>query len=135
MKAKLLATLSNAKDYTLSVAAAMPAESFRFKPAEGVWTFEELLHHVGYGIGWWEENFIRQQSTDWNPPAATTGKKATIAYLDQAFTALVKSVENMEMSDQAVAGFYATMDHVTHHRGQATVYLRSKGIVPPEYFY
>ena len=135
MKAQLLTTLGNAKDYTLSIAAAMPADHYDFKPTEEVWTFEELLHHVGYGIGWWEENFIRQQSSDWNPPVATTGKEATITYLEQAFAALKKSVESIKMSDQVVAGFYATIDHVTHHRGQATVYLRSKGIVPPEYIY
>ncbi|MGO4290876.1 DinB family protein [Chitinophaga sp. RAB17] len=135
MKAQLLTTLGNAKDYTLNVAAAMPAENFDFKPTAAVWTFGELLHHIGYGIGWWEENFIRQQPADWDPPAATTGKDATIAYLNHAFSALKKSMEHIQLSDQAVAGFYATIDHVTHHRGQATVYLRMNGVVPPEYIY
>ncbi|MBO9732083.1 MAG: DinB family protein [Chitinophaga sp.] len=135
MKAQLLATLNNAKDYTLRVAAAMPAEKFDFKPVPEVWTFGELLHHIGYGIGWWEENYIRQQSADWNPPAPTTGKKATIAYVEQAFDALQKSIDGITLSEPVIAGFYATIDHVTHHRGQATVYLRSNGITPPEYIY
>ncbi|MEM6517680.1 MAG: DinB family protein, partial [Bacteroidota bacterium] len=26
-----------------------------------------------------------------------------------------------------------TIDHVTHHRGQATIYLRMNGIKPPDY--
>jgi uncharacterized damage-inducible protein DinB len=135
MKVQLLTTLGNAKDYTLSVAAAMPSESYSFKPVPEVWTFGELLHHIGYGIGWWEENYIKQQPADWDPPTATTTKEATIAYLEKAFAALKKSVENSTLSDKVVAGFYATIDHITHHRGQATVYLRSKGIVPPEYIY
>jgi uncharacterized damage-inducible protein DinB len=28
---------------------------------------------------------------------------------------------------------YRLLDHATHHRSQALVYLRLKGIVPPEY--
>lgn len=135
MKTQLLTTLENAKNYTLGVAGVMPEKNYDFKPAPAVWTFGELLHHIGYGIGWWEENYIRQQASDWNPPAPTTGKTATIAYLEKAFAILKKSVENVPLSDQLITGFYATIDHVTHHRGQATVYLRSKGIVPPEYVY
>lgn len=135
MKTQLLTTLENAKNYTLSVAEAMPEKSYDFKPTPAVWTFGELLHHIGYGIGWWEENYIKQQPSDWNPPAATTRKAATIAYLEQAFAALKGNMENTPLSDQVVAGFYATIDHVTHHRGQATVYLRKQGIVPPEYVY
>ncbi|MEI3801293.1 MULTISPECIES: DinB family protein [unclassified Chitinophaga] len=135
MKTQLLTTLENAKNYTLSVAEAMPEKGYPFKPTPAVWTFGELLHHIGYGIGWWEENYIKQQPSEWNPPAATTRKAATIAYLNQAFDALKENMENTPLSDQVVAGFYATIDHVTHHRGQATVYLRNQGIVPPEYVY
>jgi uncharacterized damage-inducible protein DinB len=28
---------------------------------------------------------------------------------------------------------YRLLDHVAHHRGQAIVYLRLKGITPPDY--
>ncbi|MET3878123.1 DinB family protein [Chitinophaga sp. OAE865] len=135
MKTQLLTTLENARNYTLAVAESMPEKNYDFKPVPAVWTFAGLLHHIGYGIGWWEENYIRQQSSDWNPPTATTGKAATIAYLDGAFAALKKSMESLPLSEQAIAGFYATIDHVTHHRGQATIYLRMKDIVPPEYIY
>lgn len=129
MKKTLLPTLENARKYTLEVAAAMPAEQYHFKPANDIWSFAELLHHIGYGIFWWEENFMRQQEAEWAPPAATTTKKATIAYLEQAFDHLENSTGENEQ------GFHATIDHITHHRGQATVYLRCQGIVPPTYIY
>jgi len=29
--------------------------------------------------------------------------------------------------------FMILTDHVTHHRGQLIVYMRMKGVVPPEY--
>ena len=98
-------------------------------------TFAELLHHIGYGISWWEENYIRQQSTDWNPPQATTDKSATIAYLENAFSALKLHIAEKVPTGKGLDGFYATIDHITHHRGQATVYLRCKGIIPPAYIY
>jgi uncharacterized damage-inducible protein DinB len=37
------------------------------------------------------------------------------------------------MNEDRIKGFFATMDHITHHRGQIIVYLRGNGITPPEY--
>jgi uncharacterized damage-inducible protein DinB len=36
---------------------------------------------------------------------------------------------NFEMTREV--GFQKTFEHQTHHRGQTTVYLRLKGIKPP----
>ncbi|MBS0031415.1 DinB family protein [Chitinophaga sp. 22321] len=135
MKTQLLTTLGNAKNYTLGVAEAMPEQHYDFKPTAAVWNFGELLHHIGYGIGWWKENYIRQQPADWNPPAAKAGKAAAVSYLKKAFASLEKSMEKVPLSDEVLSGFYATLDHITHHRGQATIYLRMNGIIPPEYVY
>src|SRR5579859_7189028 len=100
---------------------------------EAVWTFAELMNHIGYGIYWWEDNYIREKKTAWEPPKVTVGKRATVHYLDGAFAALRKTVSVMEEGDGLVAGVWATLDHVTHHRGQATIYLRYQGITPPDY--
>jgi uncharacterized damage-inducible protein DinB len=135
MKKQLLATLDKSKHYTDGVANAMPADSYDFKPAEDVWTFGELLSHIAYGIHWWENNFIKGNKEDWNPPAPAVGKKAVLAVLDKAYAALEKTVNGIGANEEAVAGFHATLDHITHHRGQATVYLRCKGVTPPEYEY
>jgi uncharacterized damage-inducible protein DinB len=93
------------------------------------------LNHIAYGIYWWEDNFIKGHKTEWNPPVAKTGKQAVLAYLDKAYGSLEKTIQSITVSDDTVAGFHATLDHITHHRGQATVYLRCKGITPPEYEY
>lgn len=135
MKTQLLSTLENARQYTLSVAAAMPADSYAFKPDTAIWSFNDLLHHIGYGILWWNENYVLQQPADWNPPAATKTAAATQAYLAKSFDALQKSIEKANTDEKVIHGFYATLDHITHHRGQATTYLRCKGITPPEYTY
>ncbi|HEY4149000.1 MAG TPA: DinB family protein [Chitinophagaceae bacterium] len=135
MKEQLLATLEKSKHYTLGVITAMPAAAYDFKPTADVWTFGELINHISYGIYWWEENFIKAKKTDWNPPAADSSPKAVLAALNKAYASLESTIKKQSMNDDAVAGFHATLDHITHHRGQATVYLRCKGITPPEYEY
>ncbi|MEC5147149.1 DinB family protein [Chitinophaga sp. 212800010-3] len=135
MKKQLLATLENARNYTLNVAGAMPADKYHFKPAPESWSFNELMHHIGYGIIWWKENYVQQTATPWDPPAVTKSASATRKYLSDNFDMLQESIGEITLDEKAVNGFHATIDHITHHRGQATVYLRCCGITPPEYGY
>jgi uncharacterized damage-inducible protein DinB len=134
MSKKLSATLANSKQYTLAVADAMPENDYSFKPSDEIFSFGELLNHIAYGIEWWEANFVKGVKTEWAPPTASNNKKDVRAYLQKAYDALGKTI-NGALSDEAISGCYATLDHITHHRGQATTYLRCKGITPPEYMY
>ena len=131
---QLLSTLENSKNYTMSVAEAMPDKAYNFRPVEGVFSFGELLSHIAYGIQWWEANYIRGEKTDWAPPAAKSTKAEVIAYLQKAYKGLEKTLAG-NLNEEAVKGFHATTDHITHHRGQAVTYLRIKGMTPPEYQY
>jgi uncharacterized damage-inducible protein DinB len=135
MKNFLLATLQNSETYTGLVAEAMPAKEYNSKPAEPVWNFNELINHIAYGIEWWTDNYIKKTETSWSPPPPKPNKKETIAYLQQAYAILRNAINKEQLTDEEKKGFYATLDHITHHRGQATTYLRSKGITPPEYTY
>ena len=135
MKEKLLATLENSKGYTLKVAAAMPEGGYSFKPKGAGWNFEELLQHIAYGIGWWKDNYIMGKKTEWAPAAVKGGKAATKKELEQAYEQLAAAINGLSPTDTVVEGFHATLDHITHHRGQAVLYLRCQGIEPPEYVY
>jgi uncharacterized damage-inducible protein DinB len=135
MKEQLSATLENSKGYTLAVAGLMPEKDYNFKPVESVWNFGELLHHIAYGIHWWEDNCIKGKKVEWNQPPAKTTKKEIIAYLDKAYASLIETISKEKLTDDAVQGFHATLDHITHHRGQVVLYLRCKGITPPDYVY
>lgn len=135
MNNKLSATLGNSKQYTLAVAAAMPGNDYSFKPTDVVMGFGELLNHIAYGIEWWEANYIKGVKTEWAPPATGNSKKDATAYLEKAYGNLDKTISKGSLSEDAVSGFYAALDHITHHRGQAVTYLRCKGITPPEYMY
>lgn len=136
MKKQLLDTLNRAKDYTLAVAGAMPEKDYTFKPAGGGWNFAELLNHIGYGIQWWQTNYLLGKETEWQPLVINDEKKDVLVYLAKAFQDLEETCESLSLSNDAeLIGLHATLDHVTHHRGQAVVYLRCQGITPPEYIY
>ena len=135
MKEPLFSTLENSRSYTIAVADAMPEQFYDFKPKGGGWNFLELIHHIGYGLYWWNENYIKGKEVPWDPPATKTNKKEVIKYLEAAYSAVKDTLEKQKLTDVAVKGFHATLDHTTHHRGQAVVYLRCHGITPPEYTY
>lgn len=135
MKEQLLSTLEISKNYTLAVADAMPEQGYSFKPVDSIWNFSELLSHIAYGIQWWEANYVKGEKMDWAPPAAKSSKKEVRKYLESAYEALKNTISGSNGNESVIKGFYATVDHITHHRGQATIYLRAKGIVPPEYVY
>ncbi|WP_207514490.1 DinB family protein [Longitalea luteola] len=135
MKEQLLATVENSKNYTLQVANAMPDKGYQFKPAGAGWNFGELLHHIAYGIQWWQDNYITGKKTNWDPPVATVNKQEIITYLTQAYDTLQKTINQQPLTEDAGKGVHATIDHITHHRGQAVLYLRTNGIEPPEYLY
>ena len=135
MKTQLLKTLQNSKNYTLAVAEAMPEKSYTFKPIETVWNFNELIDHIAYGIQWWEDNYVKGKQTDWNQPAVRGTKQQAIDRLVKAYDALEKTISASNLNEKVTHGFYTTLDHITHHRGQAITYLRCQGITPPDYQY
>ena len=131
----LITLLENSRSYTIAVAEAMPVKLDNFKPSTGVWSFKEHLHHIAYGIEWWKDNYVKGIKTAWAPPATSKGRKEVLTYLGQAYNSLKETLMSIELNDDRVTGFYATLDHITHHRGQCIVYLRINGITPPDYTY
>ena len=135
MKEHFANTIKNSEAYTMAVAEAMPEGKFQFAPAETVWNFGELINHIAYGIIWWTENYIKKQEGPWDPPTARPSKKETLNHLKEAYEYLKNSLNNGTVTEEKMNGFHATLDHITHHRGQATTYLRLNGIIPPDYTY
>ena len=135
MKKHIQSTLDISKNYMLAVADAMPENLYNFKPTDEVYSFNELINHIAYGIQWWEANYIKLKETKWDPLSAKANKKETIKYLQQCFDALQESLNSVKLNDEIVKGFYSSFDHISHHRGQATVHLRLNGITPPDYVF
>ena len=135
MKDQLLSTIENSRKYTLQVAEAMPDKDYHFKPAGAGWDFAELLHHIAYGIHWWQDNYITGNKTEWAPPPVKKNRQEVLAYLIKAFASLQKTMKEQTLDEASTYGAHATLDHITHHRAQAVLYLRTHGIEPPEYVY
>jgi uncharacterized damage-inducible protein DinB len=135
MKEHFVNTIKNSETYANAVAEAMPENKYNFTPVEGVWNFGELISHIAYGIRWWTDNYIKKEEAPWDPPKVKSNKKETLTDLKKAYEYLRNSLNNGTITEEKLDGLHATLDHITHHRGQATTYLRLNGITPPEYIY
>ena len=135
MKERLLSILEKSRNYTLAVADVMPENAFNTKPINDSWEFGDLLNHIAYGIQWWDSNVIKDMETEWEEPTTPGSKAAIIKYIGESYDLLKQTIEESEISDDLIYGFNSTLDHVTHHRRQAVLFLRHYKITPPEYDY
>jgi len=133
MKDQLLKSLDRIHQYTINVADAMPESSYSFKPSKDTRSFSELMNHIAYSLTWMNENYVKHQTVDWNPPADKKSKSAIMKYIEASFDDVRSTLKKMPESENEANGFLSLIEHNAHHRGQATTYLRCKGIVPPEY--
>lgn len=139
-------------EFTLAVAKAMPAENYSFKPVPEEMSFGQLIVHIAMA----DANACANASGSAAPAApdslksamkSDTGnvdKDAAIAYDSSVFDFCNNAIAGLtpEKLDAVVGqtrkmtGFewlWAYFTHTAHHRGQAEVYLRLKGIKPPQY--
>lgn len=139
---------STAKGLAVAVADAMPADAYDFKPATAEMSFGEQIEHVAqsnYGYC----AFIADTKSPFPEPAkdARIEKAAAIKDLGGSFdycTKVFDGVAEAKLSQMHGEGkrSFSTVDvmlgvmvHMAHHRGQAEVYLRAKGIKPPDYMW
>ena len=127
---------------SVAVARAMPPEEYGFKPHSESMTFGELMAHIA------TTNYqFCAGLKDTAPPAmpAAAGKDAIVKFLSDSFdycSGVIPSLSEEALGrphnspDGRLAGrevLLAMYIHVAHHRGQAEIYLRDKGIKPPSY--
>jgi uncharacterized damage-inducible protein DinB len=139
------------KQFTLEVANAMPAEFYNFKPNFEEMTFGEQMAHIAGG------NVFRfQQITGIQPPfkfdpakPVATDKDSVMKMLEQSFdyviTVLPQIAPEQLRRTWHIPSWQGRTDpdgramilnmlvHTAHHRAQCEVYLRVKGIKPPDY--
>lgn len=132
------------KDFTLKVAEAMPAEDYSYKPFADARPFGGELQHLGQAEGFYLGRLGKGRAPA--APKGDTSKEATIKYLTANYDWAIGVVGQLSASDftktfgggrgPAVPGLellYQAMIHTAHTRGYGEMYLRNKGIVPPEY--
>lgn len=136
-----------AKEYTMAVAEAMPAESYSFKPTPDQFTFAVQMIHIAHANYAWFTNVLDEPRTIEEP--ASEEKPEVLRYLGETFDYCIAATKRMphDLLSKPAAGVPnrpngSTRDallnmymHTAHHRGQAIVYLRLKGVTPPRYRY
>lgn len=151
-KTSFLKVLESSKAYTLEVAEAMPAEDYNFKTADSVKTFGEQLAHIGMSSTFILTKLIKGEElpeSDMTEEMIGASKEQTIGLLTMAYDNMIATLNNMTEEEiyetftvffapdkpemTKMEGFIFLRDHITHHRGQAIVYLRAKGHEAPRY--
>jgi len=130
------------RGYTLAVVEAMPAEHYEFKPNPVQRSFgEQLVHLAGANVAYFSAFGLAPPPERPTASDKDTARKYVTASWDYT-TAMLKKLTEKDLlrSDLGAPRFkpHTATDlclraytHTAHHRGQAIVYLRVKGITPP----
>jgi uncharacterized damage-inducible protein DinB len=137
-----------AKTYTKAYLDAMPADGYSFKPTPEIRSFaQQMLHLANDNYG-----FASYASGKTTPVADTAleqtvqpTKEATTKVVMESYDYMISTLQGMtpdqmnemikrrngtEISRANIFG--KGFEHQTHHRGQTTIYLRLKGVTPPQ---
>ncbi len=127
---------------SIAVAQAMPPDQYSFRPHPESMDFGQLMSHIA------TTNYqFCAGLKDSDPPSlpSPTDKDAVVKFLSDSFdycSAVIPNLTDAQLSqphnspDGRLLGrgiLLAMYIHVAHHRGQAEIYLRDKGIRPPSY--
>ena len=141
-------------ELTLAVANAMPADGYNFRPTPEEMSFGELMAHIAAADRGACANAsgltppaLSAKISEWAkaPGKVAVDKETAIPFLKDTFEFCSKAINEAPASRMAtVVGppsrnltggewLWSYFTHTAHHRGQAEVYLRLKGIKPPDY--
>lgn len=135
--------LKVSRDFSLKVADAMPAADYSFKLTAAQMSFGEQMVHMTQGLAYFLSAFKGEKP---NPPKpASTSKADIIAFMHSGFDSAISYVESLTpeqiskeykgMGSSATGAdmLMAMLEHTAHHRASAEMYLRAKGVTPPQY--
>ena len=143
LSATILKHLQTSRDFTLKVADQMPDSTYGFKLTPPQMSFAEQLVHLSQAL----DEYVAPLSGEKPNPAKPTSmsKKDVIAFVRASFdknidkvskltpAQLSKSYSSPEGTMSGLELLMGMLDHTTHHRASAEMYLRAKGITPTEY--
>ena len=127
---------------SIAVAQAMPPEQYGFRPHAESMNFGELMAHIA------TTNYqFCAGLKDFAPPSrpSPANKDGIVQFLSASFdfcsgvipALTAEQLDKVHNSpDGRLPGreiLLAMYIHVAHHRGQAEIYLRNRGIKPPPY--
>lgn len=147
VKANMLVDWERAKSYTKEYLDAMPEKGINFKPKADMRSFAEQMLHMAQST-----MSVISIATGFEPKFQGKvlekmdeykNKQALTKLVMESYDYAIQSIEKLDASkmDSLIKrGNYETdqfgwlnkaFEHQTHHRAQTTIYLRLKGIKPP----
>lgn len=143
-KAEVLANLADANKKIVALAEAMPADSFGWRPMEGVRSVGETYMHIasanylfGGMLGAAKPEGVDPSSLE----KTKTAKADCVAALKASIEYATKALEGVDDFDAAMklfgrdstkfGGALIVVTHAHEHLGQAIAYARSNKVVPP----
>jgi uncharacterized damage-inducible protein DinB len=143
VKALIVKHLKTSEDFTLKVANQMPESSYDFKLTPPQMSFADQMVHLAQGSEYFLSPIYGQKPNPGKP--ASMQKSDVVAFVKKSFDATIEKVSKLtpEQISKSYTSEEGTMtglellmgllDHTTHHRASAEMYLRAKGITPVEY--
>jgi uncharacterized damage-inducible protein DinB len=129
--------------FSAAVADAMPDDGYSFKASPPEMTFGEMVNHIAAANGNYCSAALGTENPIGRPKDAS--KSAATQNLQKAYdycisglkkltdADLMKTVGPAERHQTAFEALWGGFTHSAHHRAQLEVYLRLKGIKPPDY--
>lgn len=146
MKAQAIFDLQELQKKFASLADAVPAEKYTWRPGDGVRSIGEVYLHIAAA----NRNIPTMMGSPKNPVYMTkdfqtsiTDKKKIIDEVNESFLYAIGEIQKMTNTDfakpekalgpEANAGdvVYLLVTHAHEHLGQSIAYARMNGVVPP----
>lgn len=143
VKATILKHLKTSEGFTLKVADQMPEPDYNFKLTPPQMSFAEQLVHLSQASEYFLSPILGRKPNPAKP--ASMKKTDVIAFVRSSFDATIETVSKLtpaqisktyNSEEGTMTGLdllLGLLDHTTHHRASAEMYLRAKGITPAEY--
>ena len=145
-RASILSQIDQARDKLLSLADAMPAEKYTWRPGEGVRSVGEVFSHVAAANYFIPTTWGAKVPEGVDPRGFEkegADKAKTIDTLKKSFANLHQEIEAVPEADLGrkikLFGQEGTVrdammvlsSHAHEHLGQSIAYARTNGVVPP----
>ena len=143
-KTSFLSAWKRSEDYTLKLADAMPAADFQFRPVDSIYTYAEQFTHCMEFSGGQLAGYLTNGDNPFKDRDFEAMSKVEVMEgLEEMYDYVAKIMEDADavtlaepinfLGDEIPTWrmFEIINHHNIHHRGQAIIYLRAKGIKPP----
>ena len=143
LKSTLLKHIKTSREFTLKVADQMPEATYDFKLTPPQMSFAEQMVHLSQAQDIFLAPIFGEKPNPGRP--ASNNKKDVIEFMRKSFDRSVDRISKVTpeqlsktymAEDGTMTGLELVLfllDHTTHHRASAEMYLRAKGITPAEY--